>query len=112
MTCSVSIWSISTPSTEAVPSGADAFERAARSTVRATQSDGALLVFWKLSITEGSDYALARLTLLISKGLNELEERSALDGLCSEKHTGESEGKTAKKNHLFTNQALHFAFRK
>lgn len=61
------------------------------------ESDGALLVFWKLSITEGSDYALARLTLLIAKGLNELKERSALDGLCSEKHTGESEWDLGKK---------------
>jgi len=49
-----------------------------------------------LSITDGSAYALARLTLLLAKGLNELEDRSALDGLCSEKHTGESEWQLAK----------------
>jgi hypothetical protein len=65
-----------------------------------------------LSITERSDYALARLTLLIAKGLNELEERSALDGLCSEKHTGESEVRLAKKQPLMHELGTTFCLSK
>jgi len=56
----------------------------------------ALLDFWQLSLTEGSDFALARLTFLLAKGLDELEEKGALEGLCSEKHAGESKGQSAK----------------
>jgi len=44
----------------------------------------------------GSNYTLARLTLLIAKGLDELAERGALDGLCSVNHAGESEGQSEK----------------
>jgi len=58
-----------------------------------------LLAFWQLSITKESDYALARLTLLTAKGLDEWEERGALDGLFSKKHAGESEGQSAKNWH-------------
>jgi len=48
-----------------------------------------------LSITEGS----------------ELEEKGALDGLCSEKHAGERQGHQKNKR-LLKNQALHFDFKK
>jgi len=52
------------------------------------------------------------LTLLIAKGLNELEERSALDGLCSEKHTGESEVRLAKKQPLMHELGTTFCLSK
>jgi len=40
------------------------------SAVLGSESDEAILAFWQLIITEASDYALARLALLIAKGLD------------------------------------------